>query len=435
MQESESILKKYWKHDRFRPLQKEIIDSVLNGKDTFALLPTGGGKSVCFQIPALMREGICLVISPLVALMKDQVANLQKLDIKAIALTGGIQSEEMIMLLDNCQFGNYKFLYLSPERLQSDWILERIKNLPINLIAIDEAHCVSQWGHDFRPAYLKISNLKTHFPKTPFLALTASATKTVLEDTIVQLKLEAPVVFQQSFERPNLAYMVFEVDDKWFRMEQILKKYPNIRLTFCEPDRNELKIAQSRIKGKNVIFLTSPEYIENASQDKVYSFAVLEHVWDQRQFFNEVSRILKKSGAGYISYDDGHFRNYLYKDDTYAFQFRNFLKTKLHKLWRTLRIYRKYQFPVNASKLVTTLDNTNLKIIDEYYSNIDNFKNFRIKESVSVFRENCAAVYDLEKALNIEYQKYYNLDQRVGMHGPLWKVMGTRTIKVVPTNK
>ena len=142
MQESESILKKYWKHDRFRPLQKEIIDSVLNGKDTFALLPTGGGKSVCFQIPALMREGICLVISPLVALMKDQVANLQKLDIKAIALTGGIQSEEMITLLDNCQFGNYKFLYLSPERLQSDWILERIKNLPINLIAIDEAHCV-----------------------------------------------------------------------------------------------------------------------------------------------------------------------------------------------------------------------------------------------------------------------------------------------------
>ena len=243
MQESESILKKYWKHDRFRPLQKEIIDSVLSGKDTFALLPTGGGKSVCFQIPALMQEGICLVISPLVALMKDQVANLQKLDIKAIALTGGIQSEEMITLLDNCQFGNYKFLYLSPERLQSDWILERIKNLPINLIAIDEAHCVSQWGHDFRPAYLKISNLKTHFPKTPFLALTASATKTVLEDTIVQLKLETPVVFQQSFERPNLAYMVFEVDDKWFRMEQILKKYPNPSIIYVRNRKSCLDVS------------------------------------------------------------------------------------------------------------------------------------------------------------------------------------------------
>ena len=220
--------------------------------------------------------------------------------------------------------------------------------------------------------------------------------------------------------------------DRWV---PILKKYPNIRLTFCEPDRNELKIAQSRIKGKNVIFLTSPEYIENASQDKVYSFAVLEHVWDQRHFFNEISRILKKSGTGYISYDDGHFRNYLYRDYTYAFQIRNSLKTKLHKLWKALRIYRKYQFPVNASKLVTTLNNSNLEIIDEYYSNIDNFKNFRIKESVSIFRENCEAVYDLEKALNIEYQKYYTLDQRVGMHGPLWKIMGTRTIKVVPTNK
>ena len=243
MQEAEFILKKYWNHEHFRPLQKEIIESVLNGKDTFALLPTGGGKSVCFQIPALMQEGICLVISPLVALMKDQVANLQKLDIKAIALTGGIQSDEMITLLDNCQFGNYKFLYLSPERLQSDWILERIKNLPINLIAIDEAHCVSQWGHDFRPAYLKISNLKTHFPKTPFLALTASATKMVQEDTITQLKLETPAVYQQSFGRHNLAYMVFEVEDKLFRMEQILKKNPNPSIIYVRNRKSCLDVA------------------------------------------------------------------------------------------------------------------------------------------------------------------------------------------------
>jgi len=151
-----AILQKYWKHESFRSLQNEIIDSVLSGQDTFALMPTGGGKSICFQVPGMMNEGICLVISPLVALMKDQVANLQKRGIKAIALTGGIRSEEMIDLLDNCQYGNYKFLYVSPERLQSDWILDRIKNLRINLITIDEAHCVSQWGHDFRPAYLKI---------------------------------------------------------------------------------------------------------------------------------------------------------------------------------------------------------------------------------------------------------------------------------------
>ncbi|WP_291101797.1 MULTISPECIES: RecQ family ATP-dependent DNA helicase [unclassified Flavobacterium] len=226
MQTALQILQKYWKHDCFRSPQNEIINSVLEGKDTFGLMPTGGGKSICFQVPALMKDGICLVISPLVALMKDQVQRLQKLDIKAIALTGGIRSDEIITLLDNCEFGNYKFLYLSPERLQSDWILERIKNLPINLIAIDEAHCVSQWGHDFRPAYLKIANLKTHFPKVPFLALTASATNAVLEDVIIQLELEKPAIFQKSFARKNIAYMVFEVEDKLYRMEQILKKNP-----------------------------------------------------------------------------------------------------------------------------------------------------------------------------------------------------------------
>jgi ATP-dependent DNA helicase RecQ len=220
------ILEKYWKHTSFRPLQQEIIDSVLNGNDTFALLPTGGGKSICFQVPALMQEGICLVISPLVALMKDQVQNLQKRDIKAMALTGGMSLNETLIALDNCQFGNYKFLYLSPERLQSDWIIERLKKLPINLIAIDEAHCVSQWGHDFRPAYLKIALLKPHFPKTPFMALTASATQRVQDDIILQLALNQPVLFKKSFLRANIAYMVFEIEDKGFRMEQILRKNP-----------------------------------------------------------------------------------------------------------------------------------------------------------------------------------------------------------------
>ena len=226
MSEALQILKKYWNHDHFREPQEEIIKAVLSGQDTFALMPTGGGKSVCFQIPALMQKGICLVISPLVALMKDQVANLQKRNIKAIALTGGIKSDELIDLLDNCQFGNYKFLYLSPERLQSEWILDRIKTLPINLIAIDEAHCVSQWGHDFRPAYLKISNLKTHFPKVPFLALTATATPRVKEDIITELGLQHPQCFEKSFERKNIAYMVFEIEDKLFRIQQILSKNP-----------------------------------------------------------------------------------------------------------------------------------------------------------------------------------------------------------------
>jgi len=221
-----NILQKYWNHDAFRTPQEEIITSVLAGKDTFGLMPTGGGKSITFQVPAMMMEGICLVISPLVALMKDQVQNLQNKGIKAIALTGGIASNEIIDLLDNCQYGNYKFLYLSPERLQNDWILERIKNLPINLIAIDEAHCVSQWGHDFRPAYLKISKLKEYFPKVALLALTATATKKVQEDIITLLQLDKVEIFVKSFARENLAYMVFNVEDKLQLMEQILKKNP-----------------------------------------------------------------------------------------------------------------------------------------------------------------------------------------------------------------
>lgn len=226
MSKALEILEKYWKHDAFRHPQEEIINSVLEGKDTFALMPTGGGKSICFQVPAMMQDGICLVISPLIALMKDQVQNLQNKGIKAIALTGGIHQDEIIDLLDNCQFGNFKFLYLSPERLQSDWILERIKNLPINLIAIDEAHCVSQWGHDFRPAYLKIVQLKEYFPKVPFLALTASATLRVKEDVIVQLKLDNPQVYAKSFYRENIAYMVFETEDKLHLLQQILTKNP-----------------------------------------------------------------------------------------------------------------------------------------------------------------------------------------------------------------
>lgn len=218
------ILQKFWKHNTFRSPQEEIIASVLDGKDTLALMPTGGGKSICFQVPAMMQDGICLVVSPLIALMRDQVQNLQNKGIKAIALTGGIHQDEIIDLLDNCQFGNYKFLYLSPERLQSDWILERIKNLPINLIAIDEAHCVSQWGHDFRPAYLKIAKLKEYFPTIPFLALTASATPRVQEDLIIQLQLKNPAVFKKSFYRENIAYMVFETEDKLNLLSQIVAK-------------------------------------------------------------------------------------------------------------------------------------------------------------------------------------------------------------------
>ena len=237
-------LKKYWNHDAFRSPQDDIILSVLAGKDTFGLMPTGGGKSICFQVPAMMLDGICLVISPLIALMKDQVANLQKRNIKAMAIIGAQSTDELLVLLDNCAFGNFKFLYLSPERLQNDYVLERIKNLPINLIAIDEAHCVSQWGHDFRPAYLKINLLKEHFDKIPFLALTATATKRVKDDIIVQLKLVKPNVFQKSFARNNIAFMVFEVEDKRYRIEQILKKNPEPSIIYVRNRKACLDISK-----------------------------------------------------------------------------------------------------------------------------------------------------------------------------------------------
>lgn len=242
MQQPLEILREYWQHESFRDPQEQIIKSILQGNDTFALLPTGGGKSVCFQVPALMMNGLCLVVSPLIALMKDQVQNLEKKNIKALALTGGLTVDEVSNLLDNCMYGNYKFLYLSPERLESDWIMERIKQLPINLVAIDEAHCVSQWGHDFRPAYLKISNLKKNL-NAPFLALTASATKRVKEDIITHLGLQSPVIFQKSFARENISYMVFETEDKLYRIQQILKKNPEPSIIYVRNRKSCIDIA------------------------------------------------------------------------------------------------------------------------------------------------------------------------------------------------
>jgi ATP-dependent DNA helicase RecQ len=227
MQTPLDVLKQYYRFENFRGLQEPIINSVLEGNDTFGLMPTGEGKSVCFQIPALMQEGICLVVSPLIALMKDQVQSLQKKNIKAMAIMGNLRTDEISDLLDNALYGNYKFLYLSPERLQQDWVLQRITALPINLIAIDEAHCVSQWGHDFRPAYLNIKQLRVHFYKIPFLALTASATQHVKDDVIKQLELKQPKIFQSSFERSNIVYSVIETQDKFYHIEQILRKQPN----------------------------------------------------------------------------------------------------------------------------------------------------------------------------------------------------------------
>ncbi|AXT63609.1 RecQ family ATP-dependent DNA helicase [Aquimarina sp. AD10] len=237
------ILEQYWKHNSFKPLQEEIINSVLEANDTFALLPTGGGKSICFQIPALLKEGICIVISPLIALMQDQVSNLQAKGIKAIALPSGIKYSELDTLLDNCIYGNYKFLYLSPERLQQDIVKERLKQMNINLIAVDEAHCISQWGNDFRPSYKKIKILKDLKPTAPVIALTASATSRVVDDIISELDLFQTKIFRQSFFRSNLGYWVIKAEDKIYKINQILNKYPGTSIIYVRNRKTAVELS------------------------------------------------------------------------------------------------------------------------------------------------------------------------------------------------
>ena len=226
MFEAVHILKKHWGYDSFRIPQEEIIESVFQGNDTLALLPTGGGKSVCFQIPALMTDGICLVISPLIALIEDQINQLKNRNIKALSISGNLSTEDISNLLDNSQYGNYKFLYIAPERLKNEWILSRIIQLPINLVAIDEAHCISQWGHDFRPAYLEIGKLKEWLPNIPFIALTASANNRVQQDIINILQLKNLKVFKKTFLRNELYYGVYQQENSEELLFQILKKNP-----------------------------------------------------------------------------------------------------------------------------------------------------------------------------------------------------------------
>ncbi|SFH03178.1 RecQ family ATP-dependent DNA helicase [Pedobacter insulae] len=237
------ILKKYWGFDQFRPIQEEIIQSVLNGKDTLALLPTGGGKSVCFQVPAMMMDGICLVVSPLIALMKDQVENLKARGIDAIAIYAGMGKREIDILLDNCIYGKIKFLYLSPERLLSPIVRERIAYMNVNLIAVDEAHCISQWGYDFRPPYLQLSSLREIHPDKPVLALTATATSFVREDIQAKLAFKNANVFVKSFERRNLSYVVFDLEDKHKKLIEIIKNVKGCGLIYVRNRRETAEIA------------------------------------------------------------------------------------------------------------------------------------------------------------------------------------------------
>jgi ATP-dependent DNA helicase RecQ len=237
------ILKKYWDHDFFRPLQEEIISAVLDKKDVLAVLPAGGGKSVCFQVPALIQEGLCLVISPLVALMKDQVEGLRKKGITAFAIYSGMNRKEVINMLRVAGESNCKFLYVSPERLETNLFKEYLPSLQISLMAVDEAHCISQWGYDFRPPYLRIASLRDELPDVPVLALTATATLAVQEDICEKLRFREPLIFRQSPERPNLSYSVFETGGKIDKVKEVLEKVGGSSIVYCRTRRRTEEIA------------------------------------------------------------------------------------------------------------------------------------------------------------------------------------------------
>lgn len=243
MENIRHTLKIFWGFDAFRPLQEEIIQSVLAGKDTLALMPTGGGKSLCYQVPAMARDGICLVVTPLIALMKDQVEQLRKRGIKAAAVFSGMHPSEIDTVFDNCIYGPYKFLYLSPERLKTELARERISRMNVNLLAVDEAHCISQWGYDFRPAYLEISALREWLPQVPVLALTATATPDVEEDICKQLRFKQKHVLRKSFARENLAYLVLHEEGKQERVLKILRRQEGSAIVYARNRRQTEEIA------------------------------------------------------------------------------------------------------------------------------------------------------------------------------------------------
>ena len=270
------ILKQYWGYDSFRIKQEDAIHSILDEKDTLTLLPTGGGKSICFQVPALMMDGICVVISPLIALMNDQVTALKAKNIRALAITSGMSFSELDIALDNCIYGNYKFLYISPERLESDMVQLRLKKMNINLLAVDEAHCISEWGYNFRPSYLKIAEIR-EITTAPIIALTATATPLVVKDIQEKLKFDNENVISTSFYRDELSYVILKQDDKDSKLIQILNRVKGTSIIYCrtrkETKRIHLLLSEYGITSH--FYHAGLDVVERASKQKQWQ---LNHV-------------------------------------------------------------------------------------------------------------------------------------------------------------
>jgi ATP-dependent DNA helicase RecQ len=282
---SSEILKQYWGYAQFRPPQDQIIDAVLKKHDVVAILPTGGGKSVCFQVPTLMMEGICLVITPLIALMQDQVKQLKQLGIPAVAIHSGMHHREIDITLDNCIYGNNKFLYLSPERLQTELFQERVKKMNVCLVAIDEAHCISQWGYDFRPPYLKIAELRKLKPEVPFIALTASATRLVKEDIIQKLELKTVQLFQKSFARDNLSFVIRKTETKEKKLLEVLRKVGGPAIVYVRS--RKATVALAGLLSKNSI--SSTYYHAGLQHD--------ERMLRQEEWISNRSRVMVATNA------------------------------------------------------------------------------------------------------------------------------------------
>ena len=248
-------LKKHWHYDSFRPMQREAIESVMSGRDTLVLMPTGGGKSIIYQLPTLASDGLCIVVTPLIALMKDQVDALRRRGIPAVAVHSGLSSRQIDIALDNCVYGDVKFLYVAPERLSSEMFRLRVDRMNVSLLAVDEAHCISQWGYDFRPSYLRIKELRRFLPDTPILALTASATPQVAKDIMEQLEFAEPNVLQSSFLRPNLSYSVRQTDDKEGQLMRIINNVPGCGIVYVRMRNTAERVANYLIEqGESASF-------------------------------------------------------------------------------------------------------------------------------------------------------------------------------------
>ncbi|MCK9160295.1 MAG: RecQ family ATP-dependent DNA helicase [Bacteroidaceae bacterium] len=298
----QDILKQYWGYDSFRDLQEEIIQSIGKGNDTLGLMPTGGGKSITFQVPTLAQEGICIVITPLIALMKDQVKNLRKREIKAVAIYSGMSRTDIVTALENCIFGNYKFLYISPERLNTDIFKIKLKAMNVCIITVDESHCISQWGYDFRPAYLKIAEIRDLLPGVPVLALTATATPDVVKDIQNKLKFRKDNVFRMSFERKNLAYIVRNTDDKNGELLHILQQLPGSAIVYVRNRRKTKDIAELLLKNG----ITAEYYHAGLNNDTKDI--------KQKRWQNDESRVIVATNAFGMGIDKPDVRIVLHLD-------------------------------------------------------------------------------------------------------------------------